>query len=117
MKISLEQSNTTFDIDPDDLTDDSLKECIGIARKRGLLDGEPRGLESQLRDLHIAINFAYTSLLVAQPQIAIARLALYVTDEYATSEMRKAYAYLAPKVRQDREFAPPVNGYQGAQQG
>lgn len=72
-----------IEIDPQDLGDEALMQCMSLATERGLLDG-------QAAELRLAIERAYASLVRGNPNVAMAQLALVIDPATALRHIKGA---------------------------
>ncbi len=88
MKLSIPSATITvnaldIDLDPADLSDDSLAACVAIAVDRGMISGHAA-------NLRIVIERAYASLLRNDPVVAIAQLATVLAPETEIRHLKQA---------------------------
>lgn len=86
MKLSLQSVIVAVDaldieVNPEDLSDETLMACVGIAVDRGLLS-------SNAADLRLVIERAYASLLRGDGIIAIAQLSTALSADTATRHLK-----------------------------
>jgi len=81
VKIHIENTSLTLDIDPEDLSDEMLKACLAVAEARGLSaeGAEPR--PDPTAELRTAIKRTYASLLRGNIGMAVAQLAFIIGQE------------------------------------
>lgn len=86
MKITVNDATLTLDVDPEDFSDDSLRDLITVAERRGLIapgrnDFERNEDQQRIHTLQLCIERAFASLIGGKSEMATAQLAAHIDPE------------------------------------